>query len=66
MRSLQQRGILDSIELWFSIRVRRLLKRASFTSVKDLKQRVLDFIDYFNTTMAKPFKWTFLGRPLLT
>ena len=57
---------LNQIELWFSILVRRLLKRASFTSVEDLKQRILEFIDYFNTTMAKPFKWTYAGRPLVT
>jgi len=25
---------------------------------------VLDFISYFNRTMAKPFKWTYLGKPL--
>ena len=57
---------LNQIELWFSILVRRLLKRASFTSVNDLKQRILDFIDYFNRTMAKPFKWTYAGRPLVS
>ena len=57
---------LNQIELWFSILVRRLLKRASFTSVEDLKQRILEFIDYFNTNMAKPFKWTYAGRPLVT
>jgi hypothetical protein len=55
---------LNQIELWFSILVRRLLKRASFTSVADLKQRVLDFINYFNSVLAKPFKWTYTGRPL--
>ena len=55
---------LNQIEMWFSILARRLLKRASFTSVEDLKQRILDFIDYFNQTMAKPFKWTYAGRPL--
>ncbi|MYB59453.1 MAG: transposase [Gemmatimonadetes bacterium] len=55
---------LNQIELWFSILVRRLLKRASFSSKEDLKARILDFIDYFNQTMAKPFKWTYTGRPL--
>ena len=55
---------LNQIEIWFSILVRRLLKRASFTSVNDLKQRILDFIDYFNRALAKPFKWTYTGRPL--
>jgi transposase len=55
---------LNQVEIWFSILVRRLLKRASFTSVEELRQRLLDFIDYFNQTMAKPFKWTFTGKPL--
>lgn len=55
---------LNQIELWFSILVRKLLKRASFSSVDDLRQRILKFIDYFNRTMAKPFKWTYAGRPL--
>jgi hypothetical protein len=27
-------------------------------------QRILAFIDYFNQTMAKSFKWTYSGRPL--
>ena len=55
---------LNQIEMWFSILVRRLLKRASFASVEQLRERILAFIDYFNRTMAKPFKWTYTGRPL--
>ena len=56
---------LNQIELWFSILVRRLLKRASFTSVEELKAGVLAFIAYFNNTMAKPFKWTYTGQALV-
>ena len=55
---------LNQVEIWFSILVRRLLKRASFSSVEDLRQRILAFIDYFNKTLAKPFKWTYTGRTL--
>jgi hypothetical protein len=55
---------LNQIELWFSILVRRLLRRGNFTSVEDLRERLLAFIAYFNKTMAKPFKWTYKGRPL--
>ncbi len=55
---------LNQVEMWFSILVRRLLKRASFTSIEELRQRILDFIEYFNRTLAKPFKWTYRGRPL--
>jgi putative transposase len=57
---------LNQIECWFSILVRRLLKRASFTSLQDLRDRILAFIDYFNRTMAKPFQWRFKGYPVLS
>lgn len=55
---------LNQVEIWFSILMRKLLRRASFTSTADLETRVLAFIDYFNRTMAKPFKWTYEGKPL--
>ena len=55
---------LNQIEIWFSILVRRVIKRGNFKSVADLREKILAFIDYFNKTMAKPFKWTYTGRPL--
>ena len=56
---------LNQIEIWFSILARRLLKRGSFKSVEELRDQLLAFIRYFNATMAKPFKWTYKGRPLV-
>jgi hypothetical protein len=55
---------LNQIEIWFSILVRKLLRRQSFVSKADLKDRIERFITYFNQTMAKPFKWTWAGKPL--
>jgi hypothetical protein len=55
---------LNQIEIWFSILVRRVIKRGNFTSAKDLRDKILAFIEYFNKTLAKPFKWTYTGRPL--
>jgi transposase len=55
---------LNQIEIWFSILVRKLIKRGSFISVEDLEAKVLGFIEYYNRTMAKPFKWTYQGKPL--
>jgi hypothetical protein len=55
---------MNQIEMWFSILMRKLIKRASFTSVEDLEAKVLAFIAYFNETMAKPFKWTYGRQPL--
>ncbi len=54
---------LNQIELWFSILVRRVLKRGNFASLAALEQRLRDFITHFNQTAA-PFKWTYKGRPL--
>lgn len=55
---------LNQIEIWLSILVRKLLKRGSFISVEQLRAKVLAFIEYYNRTMAKPFKWTYQGKPL--
>ena len=55
---------MNQIEIWFSILVRKVLKRGNFISADDLKQKVLAFIEYYNRTMAKPFKWTYQGKAL--
>jgi hypothetical protein len=55
---------LNQVEIWLGILVRKLLRRGSFTSVADLEAQVRAFITYFNRTMAKPFKWTYQGKPL--
>jgi transposase len=56
---------MNQIEIWLSILVRKLLKRGAFTSVDDLRTKVLAFVEYYNRTMAKPFKWTYQGKPLM-
>jgi len=55
---------LNQVEIWFSILVRRVIRRGSFTSKEDLRTKILSFIDYFNQVMAKPFNWTFTGSVL--
>ena len=60
----KQTSWLNQVEIWFSILSRRLLKRGNFSSIEALQERVLAFIEYFNATLAKPFKWTYKGRPL--
>jgi hypothetical protein len=55
---------LNQVEIWFSILARRLLRRSSFSSLADLEQRVLAFIDHFNAVLARPFRWTYTGRAL--
>lgn len=57
---------LDQIELWFSVLSRQVLSRGSFTSVLDLTQKITAFIDYYNQTLARPYRWTYTGRPCTT
>ena len=56
---------LNQVEIWFGILSRRLLKRGSFTSTEELKKRLLLFINFFNENLAKPFRWTYEGKPLV-
>ncbi len=55
---------LNQIEIWFSVLVRKVLRRGNFVSTEALKQRIEAFIEYFNRTMARAYKWTYQGRPL--
>jgi transposase len=55
---------LNQIEVVFGVIMRKVIRRGSFKSVDDLGDRLLWFIDYFNQVFARPFKWTYSGRPL--
>jgi transposase len=55
---------LNQVELWFSVLARRVLRRGSFASLDDLHAKVTAFIECFNAVLAKPYRWTYTGRPL--
>lgn len=55
---------MNQVEIWLSILVRKVIKRGNFTSTKELQRKVFAFIEYYNRTMAKPFKWTYQGKAL--
>jgi transposase len=56
---------MNQIEIWFGILSKKVIKRGHFCSKQQLKEKLLAFIDYFNDTMAKPFRWTYQGKPLV-
>ena len=56
---------LNQIEVVFGVIMRKVVRRGSFTSVKDLRDKLVNFIDYFNRVFAHPFRWTYTGRPLV-
>jgi transposase len=55
---------LNQLEIWFSILVRKVIRHGNFLSREDLRHKIETCLDYFNRTMAKPFRWTYLGKPL--
>jgi transposase len=57
---------LNQIEVVFGVIMRKVIRRGSFTSVKDLRDKLMNFIEYFNRVFAHPFRWTYTGRPLIT
>jgi transposase len=57
---------LNQIEIVFGIIMRKVVRRGNFTSIDDLRTKLLAFIDYFNQVFARPFKWTYSGCPLRT
>jgi transposase len=56
---------LNQIEVVFGVIMRKVIRRGSFTSVKDLRDKLVNFIAYFNRVFAHPFRWTYTGRPLM-
>jgi transposase len=57
---------LNQIEIVFGVIMRKVVRRGNFTSLDDLRNKLVGFIRYFNEVFAKPFRWTFTGRPLQT
>lgn len=55
---------MNQIEIWFGILVRKVVRRGNFASLADLQRKLEAFVEYFNRTMAKPFQWTYQGKPL--
>ena len=55
---------LNQVEIWFGVLSRKLLKRGSFSSLSILERKIRDFIEYFNTHLAKPYRWTYEGKAL--
>ena len=55
---------LNQIEVLFGIVMRKVMRRGNFTSVADLETQLREFLQDFNTTMARPFDWTDTGQPI--
>ncbi len=57
---------LNQVELWFSILTRRVLRYGDFPTPERLVGTIERFIASWNREEAKPFRWTYEGRPLVS
>lgn len=55
---------LNQVEIWFSIFSRDVLKDAVWHSKKELVDQIMRYIRMYNEHRARPFQWTYTGKPL--
>jgi transposase len=55
---------LNQIEIWFGTLRRKVTKLMSFNTVAQLSQRIISFIQYYNHSLAHPYRWTYTGQVL--
>lgn len=56
---------LNQIEIWFSIFSQDVIKGGVWHSKQELVQQIMMYIDNYNKNYAKPFQWTYTGKPLV-
>ncbi len=55
---------LNQIEIWFGTLRKKLTRWRSFVSLDDLVESIERFVEYYNATMARPYRWTYDGSLL--
>lgn len=55
---------LNQVEIWFNILSKDVLKGGAWKSKEQLTSQLMQYIDTYNKTRAKPFKWTYTGNAL--
>ncbi len=53
---------LNQVEIWFNILSKDVLKGGVWHSNKQLVNQLIEYIDTYNKTRAKPFEWTYNGN----
>ena len=55
---------LNQVELFFSVVVRKFLKRGDFESAAEFETRIEQWLQWYNQEHAHPYRWTYMGQPL--
>lgn len=55
---------LNQVEIWFNIFSRDVIRGGIWHSKQDLINQIMLYIRKYNEERARPFKWTYTGKPL--
>ena len=55
---------LNQVEIWFNIFARDVLRDAVWHSKAELIAQIMEYIRAYSAQRAKPFRWTYTGKPL--
>jgi putative transposase len=55
---------LNQVEIWFNILTKDVVKGGVWQSSSQLADQLMEYVDTYNKTRAKPFEWTYTGKPL--
>jgi len=56
---------LNQVEIWFNIFARDVLRGGVWRSKQELVNQIMTYVKQYNELWAKPFKWTYTGKPLV-
>jgi len=52
---------LNQVDIWFNMLQKDVIKGGIWQSTKQMADQIMQYIDTYNTTRAKPFQWTYTG-----
>jgi transposase len=55
---------LNQIEIWFNILSKDVVKGGIWQSSEQLSAQLMEYVKTYNSTRAKPFRWTYTGEAL--
>lgn len=55
---------LNQVEMWFNILTKDVVKGGVWRSSEQLASQLMEYVVTYNKTRAKPFEWTYTGKPL--
>jgi transposase len=55
---------LNQVEMWFNILTKDVVKGGIWQSSEQLASQLMEYVKTYNSTRAKPFRWTYTGDAL--